>query len=59
MPEFVLGFKTLADALGVAVVGEPLADEYQSGPTTRQPTTKGELIWTDGGPALFLPGLTA
>ncbi len=59
MPEFVMGFKTLADALGAAVVGTPLADEYQSGPTTRQPTTTGEMIWTPGGAALFLLGVAA
>lgn len=59
MAGFSGGFADLADQLGVDVVGEALADEYQSGPTTRQPTTKGEMIWTDGGPALFLPGVTA
>lgn len=58
MPEFVMGFKTLADTLGADVVGTPLADEYQSGPSTRQPTTTGEMLWTPGGPALFLAGVT-
>jgi hypothetical protein len=57
MAEYVQGFAELANALGREVVGEPLADEYQSGPTTRQPTTTGELIWTPGGPALFLVGV--
>lgn len=59
MPEFVMGFRTLAESLGADVVGTPLADEYQSGPTTRQPTTTGEMIWTPGGAALFLPGVAA
>lgn len=59
MAEFILGFKTLADTLGADVVGTPLADEYVNGPTTRQPTTKGEMIWTSGGPALFLVGIAA
>jgi hypothetical protein len=59
MADFVGGFAELAEALGADVVGEPLADEYQSGPTTRQPTTTGEMIWTDGGPALFLVGIAA
>jgi hypothetical protein len=59
MAEFQAGFKALADSLGAAVVGTPLADEYQSGPTTRQPTTTGEMIWTNGGPSLFLVGQAA
>lgn len=59
MAGFSGGFAELADALGVEVVGEALADEYVSGPTTRQPTTRGEMIWTDGGPALFLAGQAA
>jgi hypothetical protein len=54
-----MGFADLAATLGADVVGTPLADEYVSGPTTRQPTTTGEMIWTPGGPALFLEGTTA
>jgi hypothetical protein len=57
MAEFQAGFLELANVLGRDVVGDPLADEYVSGPTTRQPTTRGEMIWTDGGPALFLPAV--
>lgn len=50
---FQAGFATLADTLGADVVGEPLTDEYQLGPETRQNTTKGVMVWVDGGPALF------
>lgn len=59
MAEFVLGFRALADSLGAAVVGVPLADEYQCGPTTRQPTSTGECVWTPGGQPLFLVGQAA
>jgi hypothetical protein len=54
MASFEAGFAALAAELGEHVVGQPLADEYQVGPTTRQPTTTGEMIWTDGGAPLFL-----
>jgi hypothetical protein len=61
MAEYVQGFAELVAHLRAAGTdpGEPLADEYQSGPTTRQPTSFGELIWTPGGAPLYLKGETA
>jgi len=58
MPEFVLGFKTLADQLGKDVVGEPLEDEHPwpDGTAAVQMTSKG-LMWYSRGAnkAAFIP----
>jgi hypothetical protein len=45
MPEFVLGFKTFADAH--PEVGKPLADEFAlvPGVVNAQPTTTGLLVY--------------
>lgn len=62
-PQFVLGFKELAERLGAEVVGEP-AMEAATIPTdsqdglTFQITTKGIMIYTPDAPCMFLPGMT-
>lgn len=45
VPEFKLGFKTLAEQLGAAVVGEPVGDEryYPDGITSVQYTSTGKM----------------
>ena len=58
MAQFVLGFKTLADQLGAAVVGQPLEDEHYwpDGTTSVQLTSKG-LMWYSktANKAVFIP----
>jgi hypothetical protein len=58
MPEFVLGFKVLADQLGRDVVGEPLEDEHPwpDGTAAVQTTSKG-LMWYSraANKAAFIP----
>lgn len=51
MPEFQFAFKELADKLGAAVVGEPTTEEYS---VTRQETTRGSMLYTAEGGAVFL-----
>lgn len=62
MAEFVLGFKDIADRLGKDVIGEPEVDERTlknpdgSNVLTVQKTTKGLMVYMDGGQPIFLPG---
>src|SRR4051794_17965999 len=50
MPEFVLGFKALADKLGPNVVGDPLQDQIQVDENyALQMTTLGLLWFSRGG----------
>lgn len=43
---FVLGFAAIRDAIGPSTVGDCLVDEaYAANGDSRQPTTKGELVW--------------
>lgn len=63
MPEFRLGFKDLADYLGQQTVGEPEHDERTlrnpdgSQVLTVQSTTRGLMVYCEGGQPAFLPGL--
>lgn len=58
MPEFILGFRALADQLGAEIVGEPLEDEHYwpDGTTSVQMTSKG-LMWYSktANKAAFIP----
>ncbi len=56
MPEYKLGFKTLADQLGPDVVGDPLDDEtYFDAKHSFQTTTNGLMWYVVGGQPFFLP----
>ncbi len=58
MPEFILGFKDLADQLGPDVVGEPVEDEqyFPDGSHSLQMTTKGLMVYSKtGNTTHFLP----
>ena len=59
-PEFVLGFRELADKLGEAVVGDPVEDEHWiNNRHSEQQTTKGLMRYSkQGNQAIFMPGLT-
>jgi len=57
MPEFVAGFKDLANKLGSAVVGAPVEDQWQLDATHAVQTTENGLMWyVSGGQPLFLEG---
>ena len=62
MPDYVLGIKAKADALGAAIVGEPEHDEASipigdGKVLTLQKSTKGLFVYVTGGSVSFLPGL--
>ncbi len=57
-PEFIFGFKDLAERLGTDTVGEPIEDEhyFPDGQTSLQQTTKGLMVYSaEGNQAGFLP----
>lgn len=62
MPEYVLGFRDLADRLGRDVVGEPQVDERTlknpdgGSVITVQMTTRGLMVYMEGGQPMFIPG---
>jgi len=64
MPEYVLGFKELAERLGTEVVGDPqvnqdtLHDPDGSDILTVQTTTKGVFFYQPGASPVFLPART-
>ena len=58
MPEFLYGFKRLAEELGEEVVGDPIEEEhyFPDGKTSLQQTTRGLMIYSkEGNQPLFLP----
>lgn len=60
MPEFLFGFKDLAERLGADVVGEPVEDEhyFPDGKTSLQQSTRGVFIYSkEGNAAGFCPFL--
>lgn len=61
MSEFTGGFADLADQLGEDVVGRAVQPEFSPNGDSNlamQVTSKGLMVWGNGGPALFLPAVS-
>jgi hypothetical protein len=54
MAGFNEGFYDLAQRLGEDVVGEAVTDEFAAGEATMQVTSKGLMVYAQGGAPLFL-----